>query len=75
MALVRLTVVRNEMEADMLCGELRANGIECMHRAGGLIAGLFGSSVSGAVLGETAPTEILVDEKDLERATTLLPDG
>jgi hypothetical protein len=75
MALVQLTVVQNEMEADMLCGELRANGIECMHQAGGRWAPLIGSSVTGAVFGESAPTEVLVDEKDLEAARKLLPRG
>jgi hypothetical protein len=30
--LVRLTVVQTELEAEMLCGLLRAEGIECSHR-------------------------------------------
>src|SRR5438270_604288 len=32
MALVRLTVVTNELEAEMVCGLLRTNGIACSHR-------------------------------------------
>ena len=72
MALVQLTVVPNEMEADMLCGELRANDIECMHQSAGFIADTFGSSVAGAAFGEAVQTAILVDERDLERAKKLL---
>jgi hypothetical protein len=63
------------MEADMLCGELRANGIECVHRSAGFVAGTFGSSVASAAFGEAVQTEILVEEKDLEAAKKLLPAG
>lgn len=73
MALVQLTVVGNEMEADMLCGELRANGIECTHQSSGFVAGAFGSSVASAAFGEAVATAVLVDEKDIEAAKKLLP--
>ena len=32
MAVVRLTVVSNELEAEVVCGLLRSNGIRCNHR-------------------------------------------
>lgn len=73
MALVELAIVATEMEADMLCGELRANGIECMHQATGFVANAFGSPVASAAFGEAVPTAVLVDERDLERARELLP--
>ncbi len=75
MALVRLTTVANEMEADILCGELRANGIQCMHQSSGFFAGTFGSAVASATFGEAVQTDILVDERDLEDAKKLLPSG
>jgi hypothetical protein len=68
-------VVPNELEAEMLCGELRANGIACDHRSAGMFADRFGSAVTGAVFGEASQTEVLVDEKDLEEARKLLPEG
>jgi hypothetical protein len=74
MGLVTLTVVANEMEADMLCGLLRANGIECTHQSGGTFAGSFGSAVTGAVFGEAAPTEVVVEETQLAEARKLLPN-
>ena len=75
MALVPLTTVPNEMEADMLCGMLQANGIACTHQSTGTFAGSFGSAVTGAVFGEAATTEVLVEEAQLERARKLLPTG
>jgi hypothetical protein len=75
MALVQLAVVATEMEADMLCGELRANGIECMHQAAGYVADTFGSPVASATYGEAVQTAVLIDERDLDRARKLLPRG
>ncbi len=75
MAPVLLTVVNNEIEADMLCGMLKANGIACMHRSGGGFAAGFGSEATRAVFGEGAPTEVLVEEGQLEQARKLLPDA
>ncbi len=37
--IVRLTIVRNEPEADLLCDLLRSEGIRCMHRVTDLGAG------------------------------------
>ena len=63
-----LTVVGDELEAETLCGLLRVNGIECDYRRTDLSAGRAdgSSSMSG-------PTEILVNEADLEAARELLP--
>jgi hypothetical protein len=74
-AQITLIVVANEIEAEMLCGELRANGIACSHRATGSFAQGFGSEVTSAVWGAGAPAEVLVEEKHLERARKLLPDN
>ncbi len=63
-----LTVVGNEMEADALCGLLRANGIECFHRPTDAAAG----GAYGA-LSMSGPTEVVVNDEDLEAASQLLP--
>ena len=75
MALVMLTTVANELEAEMLCGELRANGIVCSRRNAGIGAALYGDAAAGAMFGQASPTEILVDEQQLEEARKLLPDN
>jgi Putative prokaryotic signal transducing protein len=62
---VPLTLVPNEPLAEMLCEQIRSNGIPAFHKA----ASPFG--------GSTAPTqrrEVWVSEADAERARTLLPD-
>jgi len=63
-----LTVVGDELEAETLCGLLRMNGIECDYRRTDVSAGRAdgSSSMSG-------PTEILVNDADLEAARELLP--
>ena len=75
MALVMLTTVANELEAEMLCGELRANGILCSQRDASIAGALYGDAVAGTVLGQASPTEVLVDEQQLEEARKLLPDN
>jgi hypothetical protein len=67
-ALVTLTVVTNETEADVLCGMLRANGIECFQRRTELAGGLT------AVLASGGGMEVLVDEGDLSGAQALLDE-
>jgi hypothetical protein len=74
-ALVTLTTVANEMEAEMLCGELRSNGIACTHQSTGAFADSYGSAVTSAVFGEAATTAVLVEEAQLEDARKLLPPG
>jgi hypothetical protein len=66
---VTLTYVGDEMEAEMLCGLLRTNGIDCSYRRSDMGAGAAyggGSSIAG-------PTEVLVHERDLAEARKLLP--
>ena len=66
---VRLTVVPDEGAAEALVGLLRSEGIECFYRDTDVsAAGIFGGSTFGGW------REVLVDEDDLERARTLLPD-
>jgi hypothetical protein len=64
---VVLTVVPNETEADVLCGLLRANGIECGYRETDAID----STIEDFI--PAGPREILVHEDDLETARALLP--
>jgi Putative prokaryotic signal transducing protein len=63
---VTLTVVHDETEADVLCGLLRANGIECSYRKSDMGAG----ATSG--LGQAGPIEVLVKADDLAEAQKLL---
>ena len=68
MAPVKLTVVANELEAEVVCGLLRSNGIPSTFRTLGL-----GTSIGGES-GATGSTEILVEEANLEAARELLPE-
>jgi hypothetical protein len=67
MAPVTLTVVHDGLQAEELCGLLRANGIECMYRSSPMAQGFAAST------GMVGPTEVLVEETDLDRARELLP--
>ena len=68
MGAVALTVVHDEMEAEVLCGMLRTNGIECGY-------GKTNAAGKARTIGFASggPTEILVDESKLEEARKLLP--
>lgn len=66
---VVLTVVPNETEAELLCGLLRANGIECAHRETDAID----SPVEDFI--PAGPREVMVYERDLEAARALLPES
>jgi hypothetical protein len=66
---VVLTVVPGETEAELLCGLLRANGIECGYRETDAIDSPMEDFMSAG------PREVLVHESDLETARTLLPDA
>ena len=68
-SIVRLTVVGDDLQAEVICGLLRNDGIRCMHRKIGLGAAINAES-GGATIG--GPTEILVDEQNLEAAKKLL---
>jgi Putative prokaryotic signal transducing protein len=64
---VRLTVVPNEGEAEIVCGLLRAEGIVCAHRYTDVSSG--GADASRAFGGWR---EVLVLEADVERARELI---
>jgi Putative prokaryotic signal transducing protein len=63
---VRLTVVANQAEADIVCSLLRAHGIACADRP---------ANMSADVIGVGGGTEILVTEDDLESARELLEES
>ena len=65
---VVLTVVPTAPEAEVLCGLLRANGIECDYRETDAID----SPIEDFI--PAGPREILVYEEDLETARALLPE-
>jgi hypothetical protein len=65
---VVLTVVPGETEAEVVCGLLRSNGIECAYRETAAID----SSIEDFMAA--GPREILVREADLEPARALLPE-
>ncbi len=69
MSAVTLTVVGDEVEAESLCGLLRTNGINCAYRRSDRSAAIGTYGGGFAIAG---PTEVLVDEHDLEAARKLL---
>jgi hypothetical protein len=66
---VVLTVVASEPEAEIVCGLLQSNGIDCAFRDT--------EEIDSPLEDFTAagPQEILVREADLEAARALLPDS
>jgi hypothetical protein len=67
MGAVELTVVHDEMEAEVICGILRNHGIECGYRK----TDAAGAWTVGFASG--GPTQVLVDETKLDEARKLLP--
>ncbi len=67
--LVRLTVVENELEAEMILALLATEGVRSMQKYTDVAAGGLDGS-----LGASGSREILVRAADLERARELL-DG
>jgi hypothetical protein len=65
---VVLTVVSGEPEADIVCGLLESNGIECAYRDTEAIESPLEDFTAAG------PREILVRASDLEAARALLPD-
>jgi hypothetical protein len=65
---VRLTVVSSEMEAEALCGLLRSAGIECGYRPTEEQDSPFEGFAS------EGRQEVLVHERDLDDAQTLIAD-
>jgi hypothetical protein len=64
---VRVAVVRGEPEAEVLCGLLRSDGIECAYRPTDEADSAF-----EGLGGEGGDREILVHPRDLERAREIL---
>jgi hypothetical protein len=69
MGVVAVTVVEDEMEAEALCGLLRTNGIKCSYRRTDRSAAVGTYGGGYAIAG---PTEVLVDDADLDSARELL---
>ena len=65
--LVRLTIVRTQPEAEIVCSLLRSEGIQCFHRPTDFAAGAFDGAVSSA-----GAREVVVAETDVARARELL---
>lgn len=66
---VVVTVVADEMEAQIVCGLLRENGIECGYGRDNAAGGVPGITGGFSIAG---PTEVFVAEKDLEAAKEVL---
>ena len=66
---VTLTVVRDELEAEMVLAVLRAHGLWCSYRKTDIAAGAW-----TLMLALGGPVEVLVHEDDLDTALGLLPD-
>jgi len=64
---VVVTVAADEVEAEMFCGLLRSNSVECAYRETEAI-----DSPLETFTG-SGPREILVHERDLDKARSLLP--
>jgi hypothetical protein len=67
---VPVTVVRDEMEAEMLCALLRENNIRCYQRKTN-----FGVGATDLALSGFGPREIIVLASDLERAREIIAGG
>ena len=65
--LVRLTVVHNQPEAEIVLSMLRSEGIQCFHRPTDFAAGAFDGALSSA-----GAREIVVAATDVDRARELL---
>ena len=65
--LVRVTIVPNELAADLVCSFLRAEGIKCAHRVTNVAAG----SLDG-VPGMGGAREVVVAESDVDAARAVL---
>ncbi|HET8557214.1 MAG TPA: DUF2007 domain-containing protein [Gaiellaceae bacterium] len=69
---VKLTVVANRVEAEEVCGMLRANGIKCGYALSDMAGGI--ATVTGRV-ASVGPVDVYVEEEHLEDARKLLPSG
>jgi hypothetical protein len=66
-ALVKVTTVANEIEAEIVCALLRTEGIDATHRRTDFAAGAADASTTAA-----GPREIYVPAEDLDAARELL---
>lgn len=66
-----LTVVASGLDAEMLCGRLRLEGIRCRYRMTDIAAGAW----TGGMAPLSGPVEVIVDAAKLERARELLEAG
>ncbi len=66
-----LTVVPSGLDAEMLCGRLRLEGIRCYYRMTDVAGGAWVLGMGLAV----GPVEVIVDAAKLERAQELLDAG
>jgi hypothetical protein len=64
---VVLDVVASEFEADVICGLLQSEGIDCSIQKTNLAVGMADAAASGA-----GPREIVVQTEDLARAREIL---
>jgi hypothetical protein len=62
---VRVTITPNEAAAEIVCGLLRSEGIECYHRQTNVGAGAFDGMPGGS-------QEVVVAARDLEHAREVL---
>jgi hypothetical protein len=69
MAAVTVRIVADEMEAEAACGLLRTHGIKCAYRRSDMSAG---AGTYGGGFAIAGPTEVLVDESDVDAAKQLL---
>ena len=65
--LVRVTIVPNELSADLVCSFLRAEGIKCAHRVTNVAAGAL-----DGVPGMGGAREVVVARVDVEAAQAVL---
>ncbi len=66
---VTVTVVSDELEAEMVCGLLRTNGIACWHAKTNMAAAIGGEAGNLSMAGARM---ILVSDADLASARELL---
>ena len=66
---VVVTTVSDEIEAEVVCGLLRAAGLECGHR----VTEATDSALEG--IAADGPREVLVHESELEAAKEVLADA
>ena len=64
---VVITVMPDEVEADMVCGMLAANGIRGWYQKTNA-----GAAIWTGAMATIGPVQVLVDERDVENARRLL---